>query len=92
MEIGRRAFLGMVGVGVSSLAWGGSALELVNKSTLLVPQPVRAFLPFGEGWRIYAVNTPYPRYDAATWRLRIDGRTRSCSPSRRPGRPRTSTA
>ncbi len=73
MEIGRRAFLGMVGVGVSSLAWGGGALDLVNRATLLVPESVRAYLPFGEGWRIYSVNPPYPRFEAATWRLRVDG-------------------
>ena len=38
-----------------------------------MPESVRSFLPFGEGWRIYAVNPPYPTFDPATWRLRIDG-------------------
>jgi DMSO/TMAO reductase YedYZ molybdopterin-dependent catalytic subunit len=71
--IGRRAFLGLVGVGLSSLAWGGAALDAVDKSTLLLPESVRGLLPFGEGWRIYAVNEPYPRFDPATWRLRVDG-------------------
>jgi DMSO/TMAO reductase YedYZ molybdopterin-dependent catalytic subunit len=70
--IGRRAFLGLVGVGLSSLAWGGAARDAVDKSTLLLPEGVRGWLPFGEGWRIYAVNEPYPRYDAR-WRLRVDG-------------------
>ena len=71
--LGRRAFLGLTAAGLSSLAWGGGALDLVNRSTLLVPQSVRSALPFGEGWRIYAVNEPYPRFDPARWRLRIDG-------------------
>jgi DMSO/TMAO reductase YedYZ molybdopterin-dependent catalytic subunit len=71
--LGRRAFLGFVGLGLSSLAWGQSAMDLVSKSTLLVPESLRAALPFGKGWRIYAVSPPHPRFDPATWRLRIDG-------------------
>ncbi len=71
--LGRRAFLVLVGGGLTSLAWGGSALDLASKSTLVVPEPLRAAIPVGEGWRIYAVNPPYPRFDPATWRLRIDG-------------------
>src|SRR5205085_501542 len=47
--IGRRAFLGIVGVGLTSLAWGGGALDLVNKSTLLLPESLRAAVPFGQG-------------------------------------------
>jgi DMSO/TMAO reductase YedYZ molybdopterin-dependent catalytic subunit len=70
---GRRAFFVMVGAGLSSLAWGGSALDLASKSTLVLPEPVRAAIPVGQGWRIYAVNRPYPRFDPARWRLRIDG-------------------
>jgi DMSO/TMAO reductase YedYZ molybdopterin-dependent catalytic subunit len=71
--IGRRAFLGFVGLGVSSLAWGGAAMDLVAQSTRLVPESLRAALPFGKGWRIYAVNPPHPTFDPATWRLRIEG-------------------
>ena len=71
--LGRRAFLVLVGGGLTSLAWGGSALDLASKSTLIVPEPLRAAIPVGQGWRIYAVNPPYPRFDPATWRLRIDG-------------------
>jgi DMSO/TMAO reductase YedYZ molybdopterin-dependent catalytic subunit len=71
--IGRRAFLAIVGVGLSSLAWGGAALDLAARSTLLLPEQLRAALPFGKGWRIYAVNPPYPTFDPATWRLRVDG-------------------
>src|SRR5215204_4647481 len=70
---GRRAFFGLVGAGLTSLAWGGSALDFASKSTLVVPEPLRAAIPVGQGWRIYAVNPPYPRFDPATWRLRIDG-------------------
>lgn len=71
--IGRRAFLGFVGLGLSSLAWGGAAMDLLGESTKLVPESLRSAIPFGKGWRIYAVNPPHPRFDPATWRLRIDG-------------------
>ncbi len=71
--IGRRAFFGIVGVGLTSLAWGGDALDLVSQATRAVPEPLRAAVPFGQGWRIYAVNPPYPRFEPASWRLRIDG-------------------
>ena len=56
--LGRRAFLVMVGAGLTSLAWGGSALDVASKSTLVLPEPIRRAIPVGEGWRIYAVNPP----------------------------------
>jgi DMSO/TMAO reductase YedYZ molybdopterin-dependent catalytic subunit len=34
---------------------------------------LRGLVPFGKGWRIYAVNPPHPTFDPATWRLRIEG-------------------
>ncbi len=71
--VGRRAFLGLVAGGLTSLVWGGAAMDVAGKSTMLVPEGLRAAIPFGQGWRIYAVNPPYPRLDPATWRLRIDG-------------------
>jgi len=71
--VGRRAFLGFIGVGLSSLAWGGAAMDLLAQSTKLVPESVRSALPFGKGWRIYAVSPPHPRFDPDTWRLRIEG-------------------
>jgi DMSO/TMAO reductase YedYZ molybdopterin-dependent catalytic subunit len=71
--IGRRAFLGIVGVGLTSLAWGGAALDLAAQSTRLLPETLRAAIPFGKGWRIYAVNPPHPSFDPATWRLEIGG-------------------
>ncbi|MDQ8046571.1 MAG: molybdopterin-dependent oxidoreductase [Solirubrobacteraceae bacterium] len=71
--IGRRAFVGLVGLGLTSLVWGNQLLDLVAKSTTLLPEKVRSVVPFGEGWRIYAVDPPFPRFDPATWRLTIEG-------------------
>ena len=74
--LGRRAFFVVVGAGLTSLAWGGHALDLASRTTLVLPESIRAAVPVGEGWRIYAVNPPYPRFDPARWRLRIDGLVR----------------
>jgi DMSO/TMAO reductase YedYZ molybdopterin-dependent catalytic subunit len=74
--LGRRAFLGVVGLGLSGLLWGDQAANLVSKATTLLPEGVRSGIPIGEGWRIYAVNPPYPSFDPATWRLTIDGLVR----------------
>ena len=71
--LGRRAFFGVVGVGLSGLLWGGSALRAASDATSVLPNELRNAVPFGGGWRIYAVNPPYPRFDATTWRLQIDG-------------------
>jgi DMSO/TMAO reductase YedYZ molybdopterin-dependent catalytic subunit len=71
--LGRRAFLGLVAGGLTSLAWGGQALDLASQATRVLPESLRAAIPFGQGWRIYSVNPPYPSLNRATWRLRIDG-------------------
>jgi len=76
--VGRRAFLGLVGVGASSVLWGQDAAAFLSRRlsglTAALPQELRAALPApGTGWRIYSVNPPMPRFDPATWRLRIDG-------------------
>ena len=71
--LGRRAFFGMVGVGLSGLLWGGSALRAASDAGSVLPNEIRNAIPFGGGWRIYAVNPPYPRFDPHAWRLRIDG-------------------
>ncbi|MGH2668292.1 MAG: molybdopterin-dependent oxidoreductase, partial [bacterium] len=73
---GRRAFLGVVAVGLSSLVWGESAWRALSSAL----NPVAARLPgldglpsLAGGWRIYNVNPPMPRFDRTTWRLRIEG-------------------
>jgi DMSO/TMAO reductase YedYZ molybdopterin-dependent catalytic subunit len=61
---GRRAFLGVTAVGLSSLVWGKSAW---NAFVAVAPP---ALVP---GWRIYSVASSMPHFDPATWRLTIDG-------------------
>jgi DMSO/TMAO reductase YedYZ molybdopterin-dependent catalytic subunit len=71
--VGRRAFFGLVGLGLTSLAWGGAALRGASHATDGLPAFIKSAVPIGDGWRIYAVDPPYPKFDPATWRLRIDG-------------------
>ena len=69
---GRRAFLGVTAVGLSSLVWGRAVWGTVSGAT----QPFVDALPPGlipSGWRIYTVASSMPRFDPATWRLTIDG-------------------
>lgn len=72
---GRRVFLGVLGVGASSLWWGDAAVNALRRTASpITPDAIEAALPSpSEGWRIYAVNPPMPEFDPATWRLRIDG-------------------
>jgi DMSO/TMAO reductase YedYZ molybdopterin-dependent catalytic subunit len=69
-RIGRGVFLATVAGGVSSLFWGkaawghvSNALSGVESAVPLVPS----------GWRIYTVAATMPKFDPATWRLRIGG-------------------
>jgi len=66
---GRRAFLGVVAAGLSALVWARPATHALSR---LLPSEVRALAPSG-GWRIYTIGDTMPRFDPATWRLRIDG-------------------
>jgi DMSO/TMAO reductase YedYZ molybdopterin-dependent catalytic subunit len=69
---GRRAFLGVSALGLTSLFWGKSAWDAVNGAVT----PLRDALPPGlipSGWRIYTISGSMPKFHPATWRLRIDG-------------------
>jgi DMSO/TMAO reductase YedYZ molybdopterin-dependent catalytic subunit len=64
---GRRAFLGIVAAGVSSLAWGNALWSQVSGVVSALP-----FVP-SRGWRIYAVSGHMPAFHQATWRLKVHG-------------------
>ena len=70
---GRRTFLAVSALGLSSLAWGRPVWEALSG----VSQPLTNALPAGlvpsSGWRIYTVASTMPRFDPTTWRLRIEG-------------------
>jgi DMSO/TMAO reductase YedYZ molybdopterin-dependent catalytic subunit len=70
---GRRTFLGVTAVGLSSLVWGEPLWHRLSGAA----QPFRdalpaSFVPTG-GWRIYTVAATMPRFDPASWRLSVGG-------------------
>ncbi len=70
---GRRAFLAVTFGGLSALWWAQPAWRALSGAA----QPLESALPPGlvpSGWRIYTVASTMPRFDPATWRLRIQGR------------------
>jgi DMSO/TMAO reductase YedYZ molybdopterin-dependent catalytic subunit len=69
---GRAVFLTTVAGGLSSLLWGKAAWSHVTGAVSPFAQAVAPFLPTG-GWRIYSVSGSLPRFDEATWRLRVGG-------------------
>jgi DMSO/TMAO reductase YedYZ molybdopterin-dependent catalytic subunit len=71
---GRRTFLAVTGVGISSLLWARPVWQSVSGAL----EPLESALPSGlvpsSGWRIYTVAATMPRFDRKTWRLRVEGR------------------
>jgi DMSO/TMAO reductase YedYZ molybdopterin-dependent catalytic subunit len=65
-------FLGVVGAGLSSLAWGNAVWQRVSGVVSPVAQVVLPFVP-STGWRIYAVSGQLPHFDPSTWTLSIGG-------------------
>jgi DMSO/TMAO reductase YedYZ molybdopterin-dependent catalytic subunit len=69
---GRRAFLGVTALGLTSLFWGKSVWNTFTSAA----RPLENALPpslVPSGWRIYTVASSMPRFDPATWRLKIEG-------------------
>jgi DMSO/TMAO reductase YedYZ molybdopterin-dependent catalytic subunit len=69
---GRRTFLSVSALGLSSLVWG----EPVWRRLSSLGQPLRNALPpslVPSGWRIYTVAATMPTFDPASWRLEIGG-------------------
>lgn len=71
--IGRRAFLGVVAAGIAGIAagpWIGDRLSGLGGG---LPGDLGAVLPGGDGWRIYSIATPFPRFDPAAYALSVTG-------------------
>ena len=60
---GRRTFLAVTGLGLSSLLWAKPVWQVVSGAA----QPLQSALPSGlipsSGWRIYTVASTMPRFD-----------------------------
>jgi DMSO/TMAO reductase YedYZ molybdopterin-dependent catalytic subunit len=70
---GRRAFLAVTALGLTSLAWGRPAWQAVSRATSPLTDALPQSLVPSSGWRIYTVAATMPRFNPATWRLQVDG-------------------
>jgi DMSO/TMAO reductase YedYZ molybdopterin-dependent catalytic subunit len=74
--VGRRVFLGLVGLGAAGILWGARADRWLASATQGVrdgdPTGLLGLLPVG-GWRIYTVTGGYPTRSKAEYRLHVRG-------------------
>src|SRR5262249_55598575 len=73
-RLGRAGFVGIVGAGVATLFYGKAISHVTKKVTNPVSDAtgLTRIVP-SSGWRIYTVADTMPKFDPATWRLRVDG-------------------
>ena len=71
--VGRRVVLGMVGLGAVGIAAGGWISNQMSRVVDSAAPAVGGILPAAGGFRIYTVVAGYPTYDAATYRLTVNG-------------------
>ena len=78
-RIGRAAFLSVVGLGGLGLLAGDRISSILSgplgAAGSVVPQGLKDILPIG-GWRIYAINPPWPEFHPAQYRLEVTGHVR----------------
>jgi DMSO/TMAO reductase YedYZ molybdopterin-dependent catalytic subunit len=70
---GRAAFLGVTGLGLSSLLWGAPVWNALKGITKPISSAAQSIGVVPDGWRIYTIASTMPRFDPRTWRLRISG-------------------
>jgi DMSO/TMAO reductase YedYZ molybdopterin-dependent catalytic subunit len=77
--VGRRVFLGLVGLGAAAVAVGGplsSALSRVQGAAAAHdPTGLSGLIP-GGGWRYYSITGEFPSVEPAAYRLRVSGLVR----------------
>jgi len=72
--IGRRVFLGVLGLGAAGVVLGARAQDWFEEhlSPTLDRTPIGGLLPFGR-FRIYTVTDSIPSRSPSAWRLRVHG-------------------
>jgi DMSO/TMAO reductase YedYZ molybdopterin-dependent catalytic subunit len=73
---GRRAFLGLLAGGLTSLFWAGPVGRALSPVTSGFSQALGNLLPVG-GWRIYTISGSMPVFDESSYRLEITGLVRN---------------
>lgn len=76
-RLGRAAFLGVIGLGIATTAYGqqvwGEASKPLAAAQKAIPTNLQGFIPSLSGWQIYSVAPPMPTFDPASFRLTVDG-------------------
>jgi DMSO/TMAO reductase YedYZ molybdopterin-dependent catalytic subunit len=74
--VGRRVFLGMLGLGAAGVLWGAKLQDVLERG--LAPITARdgtglsSFLPVGR-FRIYTITGDLPSRSAAVWKMKVGG-------------------
>ena len=75
--IGRRVFLGMVGLGAVGVVVGAKVQNVLGDVIRPLqsedPTGLTDLLPGGNGWRYYTITDGFPSESAAQYRLNVDG-------------------
>jgi DMSO/TMAO reductase YedYZ molybdopterin-dependent catalytic subunit len=70
VRMGRRVFLGMVGLGAAGVAFGSGAQKVIGS---VLGSGLFSFLPGGEGFRIYTITGSFPAIPREKYRLQVTG-------------------
>jgi len=74
IPFGRAALLGTFAAGLGGIAVAPAVSRFLSNAVPAAPGGLGDVLPgLGGGWRIYSVQSPLPRFDPATFELRITG-------------------
>ncbi|HEX2575320.1 MAG TPA: molybdopterin-dependent oxidoreductase [Aquihabitans sp.] len=75
--VGRRAALGLLGLGAAGIVFGAGVQSRIAKGLAPIaavdPTGLSGLVPGAGGFRIYTVTGDLPERSRAAWRLRIDG-------------------
>jgi DMSO/TMAO reductase YedYZ molybdopterin-dependent catalytic subunit len=70
-RMGRAAFLSVIGAGGAAILFGNRIQGTLARPLSVLPAVVRDLVP--SGWRIYAINPPWPTFHLASYRLEVTG-------------------
>lgn len=70
VAVGRRVFLGLVGLGAAGIAFGGKVQNVLSNT---VGSTLGGVLPFGDHFRIYSISGSLPVISRSEYRLEVSG-------------------
>jgi DMSO/TMAO reductase YedYZ molybdopterin-dependent catalytic subunit len=70
IAVGRRVFLGIVGLGAAGIVFGAKAQNVIGN---VVGSGLGGLLPFGDRFRIYSISGTFPVIPHSEYRLEVTG-------------------